>query len=102
MHFFPVEINTADYEMILRVPGIGVKSAKKIVMARRFAALTTEHLLKIGVVFKRARYFITCNGKSPDAKTYTEEVIRRRILFGEGSVRNSLIKQQLNLFGAVS
>ncbi|MDQ3290688.1 MAG: putative DNA modification/repair radical SAM protein [Bacteroidota bacterium] len=102
MHFFPVEINSADYEMILRVPGIGVKSAKKIVSARRFTALTAEHLSKIGVTMKRARYFITCSGKSPVAKTYTEEVIRRRILFGEGSVRNSLIKQQLSLFGAAS
>ncbi|QMU29999.1 putative DNA modification/repair radical SAM protein [Adhaeribacter radiodurans] len=102
MHFFPVEINSADYEMILRVPGIGVKSAKKIVMARRFAALTADHLLKIGVTMKRARYFITCSGKSPVAKTYTEESIRRRILFGEGSVRNSLIKQQLSLFGTAS
>ncbi|PSR56382.1 putative DNA modification/repair radical SAM protein [Adhaeribacter arboris] len=102
MHFFPVEINSADYEMILRVPGIGMKSAKKIIMARRFAALTAEHLLKIGVVLKRARYFITCSGKSPVAKTYSEDVIRRRILFGEGSVRNSLIKQQLSLFGTAS
>lgn len=98
LHLFPIEVNTADYEMILRVPGIGVKSAKKIVAARRFAALTTEHLTKIGVVLKRARYFITCNGKSPDARSYTEDVIRRKILFGEGSVRNSLIKQQLDLF----
>jgi putative DNA modification/repair radical SAM protein len=102
MHFFPIEINTADYEMILRVPGIGVKSAKKIVAARRFTNLTTEHLIKIGVVLKRSKYFITCNGKSPDAKSYTEEVIRRKIIFGEGSVRNSLVKQQLDLFAAAS
>ena len=102
MHFFPLEINTADYEWILRVPGIGVKSAKKIVAARRFASLTTEHLLKIGVVLKRAKYFITCNGRSADAKTYTEEVIRRKIIFGEGSVRNSLIKRQLDLFSVAS
>ncbi len=102
LHFFPLEINTADYEMILRVPGIGVKSAKKIVAARRFTNLTAEHLLKIGVVLKRAKYFITCNGKSLEAKTYTEEVIRRKIVFGEGSVRSSLIKQQLDLFAAAS
>lgn len=102
LHFFPLEINTADYEWILRVPGIGVKSAKKIVAARRFATLTTEHLLKIGVVLKRAKYFITCNGKSLEAKTYSEEVIRRKIIFGEGSVRNSLVKRQLDLFSVAS
>ena len=99
---FPVEINTADYELILRVPGIGVKSAKKIVAARRFAPLSLEHLHKFGVVLKRARYFITCKGQSPESKDFTAETIRRRILFGEGSVRNSLIKQQLSLFAMAS
>jgi putative DNA modification/repair radical SAM protein len=58
---FPVNINTADYETILRVPGIGVKSATLIVSSRRFGRLTSEHLKKIGVVMKRAKYFITCN-----------------------------------------
>lgn len=60
---FPVEINRADYRMILRVPGIGVKSARRIVAARRFGNLTFEDLKKIGVVLKRALYFITCNGR---------------------------------------
>ena len=96
--FFPLEINTADYEMILRVPGIGVKSAKKIVSARRFTPLHFDHLQKIGVVLKRAKYFITCQGRSLDAKEYTEQLIRRKILFGEGSYRNALVKQQLDLF----
>ncbi|MDR2383464.1 MAG: putative DNA modification/repair radical SAM protein [Prevotellaceae bacterium] len=58
---FPVNINTADYEMILRVPGIGVKSAKLIVSSRRYGQLNSGHLQKIGVVMKRARFFITCN-----------------------------------------
>lgn len=57
--FFPVDCNTAEYEQILRVPGIGVKSAMRIVAARRFRKLTEEHLRRMGVVFKRARYFIT-------------------------------------------
>lgn len=60
---FPVEINRADYRMILRVPGIGVKSARRIVAARRFGNLTFEDLKKVGVVLKRALYFITCNGR---------------------------------------
>jgi len=58
---FPIDINKADYETILRVPGIGVLSAKKIILARRFGKLNSGNLKKIGVVLKRAKYFITCN-----------------------------------------
>ena len=58
---FPVDVNKADYEMILRVPGIGVKSAQLIIASRRFGRLNSEQLRKIGVVMKRAKYFITCN-----------------------------------------
>ena len=57
---FPVDINKADYEMILRVPGIGVKSAWRIVNSRQFNRLTSYHLKKMGVVMKKAKYFITC------------------------------------------
>lgn len=60
---FPVEVNRADYQTLLRVPGIGVKSAKRIVAARRGTALDYGDLKKIGVVLKRAVYFITCKGK---------------------------------------
>lgn len=60
---FPVEINKADYFTLLRVPGIGVKSAQRIVKARQLANLKFDDLKKIGVVLKRALYFITCNGK---------------------------------------
>ena len=60
---FPLEINTAPYEMILRVPGIGVKSAWKIVQARKIATLRYEDLQKMKVVLRRAAHFITCNGK---------------------------------------
>lgn len=58
---FPVDINKADYVMILRVPGIGVKSAQYIVTSRRYGRLNASHLKKIGVVMKKAQYFITCN-----------------------------------------
>jgi putative DNA modification/repair radical SAM protein len=58
---FPVDVNRADYEMILRVPGIGVKSAQLIVAARRHGRITGETLKKIGVVMKKAQYFITCS-----------------------------------------
>lgn len=63
MELFPVEVNRADYSTILRVPGIGVKSAKRIVAARRGAVLDFGDLRKLGVVLKRAVYFITCKGR---------------------------------------
>jgi predicted DNA-binding helix-hairpin-helix protein len=57
---FPIDLNRADYMMILRVPGIGVKSAQLIVATRRHARITASTLKKIGVVMKKAQYFITC------------------------------------------
>jgi len=98
---FPVEVNTADYEMILRVPGIGVKSAKKIVSARRFAQLSFEHLRLMGVVLKRAKYFITCKTRSLQKQDFDSHEIRRKILFGDGSKRSALLTQQLDLFRQV-
>ena len=64
MHLFPIEGSTADYEMLLRVPGIGPKSAKRIVACRRGAPLSFESLKKMGVVLKRAQYFILCRGQT--------------------------------------
>lgn len=63
MEQFPVEINRAPYEILLRVPGIGVKSAERIVIARRTGSLNFIGLKKLGIVLKRAQYFITCSGK---------------------------------------
>ncbi|WP_299819568.1 putative DNA modification/repair radical SAM protein [uncultured Pontibacter sp.] len=97
-HMFPVEMNTADYEMILRVPGIGVKSAKKIVSARRFTPLNFENLRQMGVVLKRAKYFITCQTKSMYRQDFDSHTLKNRILFGDGSVRSTLLTQQLDLF----
>jgi putative DNA modification/repair radical SAM protein len=59
-HLFPVNVNKADYHLLLRIPGLGVKSAKMIVNARRYRRLTSENLSKMGVVMKRAQYFQTC------------------------------------------
>ncbi len=63
MHLFPVEINTAPYEMLLRVPGIGVTGARRIVRARKVAFVDFDSLKKMGIVLKRAQYFITCKGR---------------------------------------
>ena len=64
MHLFPVEINTAPYEMLLRVPGIGVTGARRIVRARKMAYVDFDGLKKMGIVLKRAQYFITCKGRA--------------------------------------
>lgn len=77
---FPVEINRADYHMLLRVPGIGVNSARRICGARRTAVLTFEDLKKIGVVLKRALYFITCSGRMMYHTKMDENYITRNLL----------------------
>jgi predicted DNA-binding helix-hairpin-helix protein len=59
---FPAEVNKVPYEMLLRIPGVGVKSAKRIVAARRERALRFEDLKRLNITLKRAKYFITCNG----------------------------------------
>lgn len=93
---FPVDINTAPYELILRIPGIGVKSAKKIVQARRFGKLRPEHLQKIGVVWKRARYFLTTADPNFRWLNFDPMALKQRIL----SERNPRVYQpQLSLFG---
>lgn len=80
LELFPVEINTADYHMLLRIPGIGVKSAQKIVKARRGCRLTFEHLKKLNVSLKRALYFITCNGRMLYRTKIEEDYITRHLL----------------------
>ena len=77
---FPVEVNRADYRMLLRVPGIGYKSASRIVKARRMGALGYEDLKKMGVVLKRALYFITCSGKMMYPVKLDEDYITRNLL----------------------
>lgn len=80
LEYFPVEINKAAYQMLLRVPGIGVKSARRIVGARKSMTLNFDSLKRIGVVLKRAHYFITCNGKMMYQTRIDEDYITRRIL----------------------
>ena len=78
---FPVEINRADYHMLLRIPGVGVKSAGRIIAARRFGSLTFDDLKKIGVVLKRALYFITCSGKMMYPTRLEENYIVRNLTY---------------------
>lgn len=104
LEYFPVEINRADYEMLLRVPGLGYKSATRIVKARRLGTLDFADLKKLGVVLKRAVYFITCNGKTMYPIKIEEESIARNLLDSREKlpqeVRN-LGYRQLSLFDDV-
>lgn len=98
---FPVEINQADYHTLLRVPGIGVKSAKRIVGARKSAALNFDDLKKIGVVLKRALYFITCSGKMMYRTKLEEDYIVRNIIDVKENFpfsKDGMTYQQLSLF----
>ena len=79
LEYFPIEINRAPLEMLLRVPGIGVKSARRIVAARRCARLTFADLKKIGVVLKRALFFVTCNGRMMYPVKLDEDYIVRNL-----------------------
>ncbi len=93
--FFPVEVNRADYVTLLRVPGIGPTSAKRIVAARRFSAITPEGMKRIGVVMKRAKYFIICSGRPFDKEVREPQRLRQRLLLGELAPE----PRQLALFG---
>jgi len=97
-HLFPVDINRADYEMILRVPGIGVQSAKMIVDARRFRRLNSLHLKKIGAVMKRAQYFITCNELPVRTAYWDPEVLRSHIIHESQGKYRKAGDTQLSLF----
>ena len=77
---FPVEVNRAPYQMLLRVPGIGVRSAQRIVAARRTCSLDATGLRKLGVVMKRAQYFITCGGKRPSGLDITQDTMLAALL----------------------
>ncbi len=94
---FPVDINKADYHMILRVPGIGVKSAKKIVAARRYASLTYEKLKKLGLALNRARFFITC-GNYYVSNDYDNQALRNMIIYSGKSKYAKQFSKQLSLF----
>lgn len=85
---FPVDINRADYELLLRVPGIGVKSAQLIVVSRRYSRLGAEQLKKMGIVLKKAQYFITCH-ELPTRTIHevTPDAVRRLLI--RKSVKNT-------------
>lgn len=91
IHRFPIEINKASYEELLRIPGLGVTSAQRIVRERKNAELSYDSLKKMRTVLKRARYFITVKGKYYGNVKFEPEVIKEEL-------RQKEVQQQLSMF----
>lgn len=96
---FPVEVNKADYSMLLRVPGIGVKSAQRILQARKVSILDFDDLKKLGIVLKRAKYFITCKGKYFPQRSIptTPSAVKNNLLL-ESTIKVRENLEQLSFF----
>ncbi len=95
---FPIEVNTADYEALLRVPGVGVRSAMRIIKARRTGSLAFDALKKLGVVLKRAKYFLLCQGKAFPGLIFTHEAVLYALLSETAKGRMGQVPLQLSLF----
>lgn len=98
LHLFPIEINKAPYDMLLKIPGVGVKSAQKIIAARKWGSLSFEDLKKMGIIMKRAKFFILCSGKHFMGMRFCEDNIRDFMLMDE-KVKNKVSEGiQLSIF----
>jgi putative DNA modification/repair radical SAM protein len=106
MEYFPMDVNRAPYDDLLRVPGVGVTSAKRIVTARRSGSLDFTGLKKLGIVLKRAQYFITCSGKIADGLKITQDAVLRSLMSDKAMEMYRLNlppdpqPEQLSFFGA--
>jgi putative DNA modification/repair radical SAM protein len=98
MDRFPVEVNRADYETLLRVPGIGVTGARRILTARRCGPLTFEGLKRLRVILKRAQYFITCSGRMMEGLRASPDSVLRHLVALEQPLLAPAAPQQLSLF----
>ena len=90
---FPVEVNKASMDRLLRIPGVGTVSAQRILRQRKIAAVKYEDLKKMGVVLKRAKHFLTCSGKFYGEKTFTPEVIKNQILQINDGIQMSMFDE---------
>lgn len=95
---FPVDINKADLKLIMRVPGIGVTSAHKIVSARKFSKLNWDHLKKIGISINKARFFITCSSRIFEKKDWLPSQLKEKIISLGNSKYKPNFTPQLNMF----
>ncbi|MGV0754529.1 putative DNA modification/repair radical SAM protein [Empedobacter brevis] len=98
LHLYPIDINTADYHLILRIPGIGVQSAKKIVVARKFGKIYSYQLKRLGIAYNRAKFFMTCADDQYQQKDLIAPQIKQRILSFSKSKYLKNQPNQLNLF----
>ena len=101
LDFYPVEVNTADYETLLRVPGIGVLSAKRILVSRRGGRLKIDDLRKLGVVMKRAQYFLTASGRVAEGLRFSQGSLLRNLIALEQPLLPQPEMSQLSLFDSV-
>ena len=97
-HLFPIDVNTAPRELLLRIPGVGVRSVQKILAARSFQKLTYYSLKQMGVSLNRAKYFITCQGATPLAGTMDTLKLRSLLISNSKSKHKELFTGQLSLF----
>jgi len=95
---FPVDINRADKRMLMRIPGIGLKSVNKILSARRFRKLNWIHLKKIGIALNRAKFFITCDSRDFETRDLTAAKIKGLIMTQSTSKYAKQFSNQLSLF----
>ncbi|WP_127020558.1 putative DNA modification/repair radical SAM protein [Flagellimonas beolgyonensis] len=98
MHHFPVDVNTADKDLLLRVPGLGVKSVNKILHARRFRKLNWDHLKKIGVALNRAQYFMLCDSRHWEHRDLDSDRLKGMILQNSSGKFRNQYSTQLSLF----
>lgn len=97
IHLFPVDINKADYYLLIRVPGLGLESAKKICQARKFGRLNWDQLKRMGVLISRIRYFVICNNVF-ERKDWEPDQIRKLLLAEGSSKYRPVFSPQLQLF----
>ncbi|PQJ79152.1 putative DNA modification/repair radical SAM protein [Polaribacter porphyrae] len=98
LHEFPVDVNKASKRMLARIPGVGMKSVAKILMARKYRRLNWDHLKKIGIAFNRAQYFLVCDSNLFERRDLTAAKLKGLILKNSNSKYDKLLSPQLNLF----
>lgn len=97
-HLFPIDINKADKQLILRVPGIGLKSTSKIIQARKFRKLNWDHLKNIGIALNRAKYFITCDSREKELRELSSDHLKQIIINNSSGKFRKEYSTQLSLF----
>ncbi|PTX44265.1 putative DNA modification/repair radical SAM protein [Christiangramia gaetbulicola] len=97
-HLFPLDINRVEKQLLLRVPGIGLKSVNKIIQSRKYRKLNWEHLQKIGIATNKAKYFITCDSREKELKDLSSESLKQIILKNSHSKYIKDLSPQLSLF----